>query len=513
MIDKNKQEANNMPIHLSKSKYCFALQCPKMLWLKELKPEAFDGSVMNESVLETGNEVGDLAMGLFGDFTEVPFGDLSEMIALTQELIDCGTKVIAEASFSYDGLFCSVDILKNLGGKDVEIYEVKSSTSVTDIYLHDATYQSYVLSKLGYNVRRICIVHINSRYVRNGELDLQELFQIEDITEKAAELVVNVAGNIDRFTAYMQQTEEPCDKIGLHCFDPYSCGFFGYCTRELPKPNIFDISGARTSTKLKCYDKGLIAFSDLIGTKAVSANQMIQVEHEVNNSAPYINKKAISEFLSQLSYPIYFLDFESFQPAIPLYDHARPYEQIVFQYSLHYIETEGGALLHKEHLAYPGADPRRALAEQLCRDIPKHVCVTAYNMGFEKGRIKGLAELYPDLAEHLMNIHDNIFDLMVPFQKKQYYTRAMQGSYSIKYVLPALFPDDPSLDYHNLEGVHNGIEASDTFKKMAQMSPDELETYRSHLLAYCGLDTYAMVKVWQKLCEVANEESHEKDVL
>ena len=111
----------------------------------------------------------------------------------------------------------------------------------------------------------------------------------------------------------------------------------------------------------------------------------------------------------------------------------------MFQYSLHYIEHEGGELKHTEFLAYPGADPRRASAEQLCRDIPMNVCTTAYNMGFEKGRIRGLAELYPDLAEHLMNIHDHIQDLMIPFQRKYYYTRAMQGSYSIKYVLPRCF--------------------------------------------------------------------------
>lgn len=117
-----------------------------MLWLNKNRPEAFDSSVMNESVLETGNEVGDLAMGLFGDFTEVPFGNLSDMIARTQELIDAGTRIIAEASFSYDGLFCSVDILKNLGDRNVEIYEVKSSTSVTDIYLNDATFQSLALT-------------------------------------------------------------------------------------------------------------------------------------------------------------------------------------------------------------------------------------------------------------------------------------------------------------------------------------------------------------------------------
>ena len=194
-----------------------------------------------------------------------------------------------------------------------------------------------------------------------------------------------------------------------------------------------------------------------------------------------------------LTYPLYFLDFESFQPAVPLYDDSHPYEQIVFQYSLHYITTAGGELKHKEYLAQPGEDPRRGVAEALCRDIPRNVCTLAYNMGFEKGRIKGLTELFPDLADHLMDIHDHIVDLMVPFQKRQYYCRAMQGSYSIKYVLPALFPGDPELDYHSLDGVHNGTEASAAFEKMGEMDPVERQKCRENLLKYCGLDTLAMV--------------------
>ena len=151
----------------------------------------------------------------------------------------------------------------------------------------------------------------------------------------------------------------------------------------------------------------------------------------------------------------------------------------------------------------PNNDPRRELAEKLCQDIPLDVCTLAYNMQFERTRIRELAKLYPDLADHLMNIHDNIHDLMIPFQKKQYYTKAMQGSYSIKYVLPALFPNDPSLDYHNLEGVHNGAEASAAFAAMGKMTPEELTECRANLLKYCGLDTFAMVRVLEKLQEIA----------
>lgn len=491
-----------MSIYLSKSKYCSAVQCPKMLWLKENKPDEFDSSVMNDAILEKGNEVGDLAMGLFGDFTEVPYGNRTEMINLTKKLIDDNVPVITEASFSYDGLFCSVDILKNLGNNQVEMYEVKSSTSIHDIYLDDVSYQCYVLKNLGFDVKKASLVHINRNYVRKGELDLEKLFVINDITDIAFSKQDEIADNISYLENYMSQTNEPDDDIGEHCFSPYDCGFFSYCTKHLPRPNVFDVAGANRSKKFDCYRKGIISFDDLLTCDVFSGHQYKQIEHEVYGQPPFIDEKDIREFMKCLSYPIYFLDFESFQPVIPLFENSRPYDQIVFQYSLHYIETEDGELHHKEFLAYPGCDPRRKLAERLCEDIPKDVCVTAYNMGFEKMCIKGLSELYPDLAEHLMNIHENIKDLMIPFRRKMYYDKAMEGSYSIKYVLPALFPDDPALDYHNLEGVHNGSEASATFSEMAKMDKKTLEEYRGYLLKYCGLDTYAMVKIWEKLKEI-----------
>ena len=168
---------------------------------------------------------------------------------------------------------------------------------------------------------------------------------------------------------------------------------------------------------------------------------------------------------------------------------------------IHYQKKKNGKLYHREYLAKPHEDPRRGLAEQLCRDLPEDVCVLAYNMAFEKARIKEMAGLFPDLAPHLMSIFNNMKDLMIPFQQRAWYNRAMQGSYSIKYVLPALYPDDPELDYHSLEGVHNGHEASDAFKQMHSMDADTLQEYRRYLLKYCELDTYAMVKLLNRLYE------------
>ncbi len=486
-------------MNLSKSKYCEGIQCKKILWLDKHCPEE-RGEPSNQAVLDNGTEVGQLAKTLFGEYIDIDFNEnLQQMIEDTKKAIQENERgVITEASFLYDQNFCSVDLLKK-ENDEYEIYEVKSSTEVKDIYKEDASYQYYVLTSLGYNVKRVCIVHLNSHYVREGDLDLNKLFTIVDITDTARKKQKEIPKKIEEIREYVGQEEEPSQQLGLHCTKPYDCPYFAYCTKELEKPNVFDIRGMKASTKFILYEKGVITFEDLL-QENLNDKYLEQVDFEVNSKEDKIEKEKIQAFLDTLTYPLYFLDFETFQQAIPMYDGVSPYSQIPFQYSLHYLE-EDQELKHKEFLAAPGIDPRRSLAEALVRDIPKDVCTLAYNMSFEKTVIKNLAKRYPDLSSHLMNIHDHIKDLMIPFYNRNYYTRKMQGSYSIKYVLPALFPDDPSLNYHNLEEVHNGSEAMNAYANMGNLTQEEQESLRRNLLKYCGLDTYAMVKIYEKLLE------------
>lgn len=496
---------------LSKSKYAKYCQCPKCLWMSVYKPEEEVIDPNSEARFENGTEVGDLAMGLLGDYIDVTTYkdddrlDLAAMITKTKELMDAGQVNICEASFSYDGNYCAVDILhKTEDGW--AIYEVKSTSfpefngnpAKLDKYLPDVAYQKWVLEKCGVNVTGTFLVCLNSDYVREGELDLQKLFVINDMGELIANEYDKVENGQAAAKKLLQQEEEPTMDIWEGCKKPYDCAFYQYCSRHLPSPSVFDLYRMRFSDKLKYYRQGLVTYDDIKNEKLTPVRR-IQVDSVLANT-PHIESDKIQEFLDTLTYPMYFLDFETMQQVVPEYDGTKVYQQITFQYSLHIIEKEGGELIHKEHLGISGTDPRRALAEQLCQDIPMNVCTLAYNKAFECTRIKELAEWYPDLAEHLLNIKDNIKDLLDPFAAGYYYLPSMGGSFSIKVVLPSLFPNDPALDYHNLEGcVHNGSEAMTIFPQIQFMEPEEQLATRKALLQYCCLDTFAMVKIWEKL--------------
>ena len=488
-------------MNLSKSRYCRGLQCKKMLWLEKNKPDKKE-EINNDSILEQGNMVHEVARYLFGEHINIEYTQsLSEMVKDTYRTIESYKDVIiTEASFTYQNNFCSVDILKK-HNDEYEIYEVKSSTELKDVYINDASYQYYVLTNLGFKVTKCSIVIINNKYVRHGNIELDKLFIKEDITKNVINLQYTVEENINDINKYMDNELEQNKDIDINCFNPYPCPFFKYCSKHLPKDNVFNIQGMRKSSMFNLYHDGIYSYKDLLSSD-INDKYKQQIEYELYDKEDYINKDKIKEFLDTLTYPLYYLDFETYQMPIPLYDDASPYEQIPFQYSLHYIEKENGKLEHSEFLAEAGIDPRRSLAESLVRDIPKDVCTLAYNMSFEKGVIKRLANLYPDLSEHLLNIHDNIKDLMVPFRNRDYYTKNMHGSYSIKYVLPALFPNDKELDYHNLDLIHNGSEAMNSFKNLINLSKEEQEYVRDRLLKYCYLDTYAMVKIHNKLIEV-----------
>lgn len=491
---------------LSKSQFIRGLQCVKSLWLYRNHPELrTPPDEARQAAFDMGTDVGLLARGLFPGGMEIIFesGSSEKKAQETEALIKNGTETIYEATFIFDDIVVMVDILHK--GKDGwEIYEVKNSTGVKDVHLNDLSVQYHVLRGAGLDISRASIVHINNEYVRCGALDVSRLFDIAELTEDVKENQTFVKAELERIKMSLGP-ERPDIAIGPHCKTPYECDFHDVCWADVNElsdadgATIFSLRGHGID-KFDYHRRGIIRLSD-IRLVELNKKQRMQVETHLTGDT-VIDREEIMEFLQTLHYPMYFLDFETFMPVVPLFEGTRPYERIPFQYSIDLIEKEGAEPRHFAFLATPGVDEREKLAEGLVSTIPKDACTVAYNATFEKGVIADLAEKYPFHSEKLMRMRSNIRDLMLPFKHRHYYTKEMKGSYSLKFVLPALVPD---LSYKSLE-IKNAGEAELAYSTLHLVEDkNEVERIQNALHEYCGLDTFAMVRLVEKLKAVLKD--------
>lgn len=483
---------------ISKSSFIKGKQCLKSLYLQKKNPELQDPiSEGQQAIFNIGHSVGELAQQLFPGGVMAAY-DLPEgfmrSINKTKELIEQGSSIIYEAGLMHKITHCFVDILVKKNNK-WSIYEVKSSTSVKEVNIYDAAFQYYVLSNLGLEIEDVSIVYINNQYIRKGDIDVQQLFSIESVFDRIITIQAVVKNLLSKQIEALQKPDKPNIDIGTHCFDPYNCNFMGHCWKDVPDYSVFNISRLRKERKFELYNNGILNTVDIPDEYPLNENQLIQV-HADKTGELIINKQAISEFVDSLKYPLYFLDFETFNPAVPLYDFSKPYQQIVFQYSLHILNKPGGQLQHKEFLAQPTGDPRIPMIEQLINEIGKQGNIIVYNRGFETARLNEIARSFPKYEPAIQNMLTRIVDLMIPFQQKLYYSPEMKGSYSIKNVLPALVP---GFSYDNLE-INNGGNASLAFANLLNETDQQLvDKTRQNLLEYCKLDTLAMVEILKVL--------------
>jgi len=481
--------------YLSKSLFLRGLQCYKSLYLDRRRPELRgEISYAQERLFESGKEVGRYAQRLFPGGIIISFEGIpiSEQTVQTTDEIKKGTLTLYEPAFSYNNIFVKVDILHK-GKKGWEIYEVKSATEIKDFYIDDVAVQYYVLNGAGLPISRAYLVYINNQYVRYGEIEVDKLFIIEDITEQVEERQGFIVEEIKNMRELLKKGNIPPVDIGRHCHDPYDCDFIGFCWQHVPEDSVFELKG-RGTNGYELYKQGMLSLKD-VPDELLSNSQKIHVEGTLEKK-DCINHKAVKEFLNSLWYPLCFLDFETFYISIPPFDGTKPYQQIPYQYSLYCQDNENSELRHYEYLAEAGVDPRKELIEKLLKEIPENACVLVYNKSFEIGVLKSLGGWFPEYKEKIDNIIDNIIDLMSPFQRKDIYFWQMRGSYSIKAALPLLVPE---LSYNNME-IRDGEMAMNAYFTMANsQDPLEVEKLRKALLEYCKLDTFGMVRMIEKM--------------
>lgn len=489
---------------LSKSSYLRGLQCKKSLWLYKHQFDLKDAlTPQQEAIFSQGTKVGLLAQDLFPlgwDAGTKHYWEIEKGLVNTQLLIEQGASIIYEAAFMFDGLYAAMDILvKDEDGW--KAYEVKSSTSISATHIQDAAIQYYILKNSGLDLTDISIVHINNQYVKKGDLDLEKLFKTNSVLDKIQDSLDEIPDQVLQFKKLLQHKTRPTMELGEQCFKPYDCDFKGCCWKHIPAYSVFDISRLRAPKKFDLYNQGVLTFDQIdLKTHSFNAAQTLQITSELSGKT-HIDKPKIRKFIKELHYPLYYLDFETLAPAIPLYDDSRPYQQLVFQYSLHVQKEEGGDLTHHEYLAEAdrAIDPRKGFVEQLIEECGENGDILVYNISFERGKLEDAVKQFPQYAGRLKNLISRLKDLMTPFQQQWYYTPAMKGSYSIKYVLPALVPE---LSYDDLE-IKEGSTASLTFYQMlVKEYKGNKEKARNALLEYCKLDTLAMVRVLERLYQV-----------
>lgn len=487
---------------LSKSSYIRGRQCPKALWLYKHQRELMSPvDTAKQAVFDTGILVGLLAQQLFPKGVdckpESPL-DFGPSISATREAIANGANVIYEAAFLHEDVLAALDILVR-DDNGWKAYEVKSSSTVKEYQVHDAALQAHVIEGSGIQLADISIVHMNNSYVRRGGLDIQKLFTITSVKQGVELERASVPVRIAELKNVLPLTEAPAIDIGPQCNSPFACDFTHHCWAHLPTDGtVLELANAR-GRDWELYRRGIVLMKDVPSNEPLSAAQRVQVDGW-RHGRGVVDQQALKGWIADLRYPLYHFDFETFMPAVPLFDGSRPFQQIPFQYSVHVQQGAGAEPAHLEFLGDGTGDPREALVRQLLQDLGTEGHILTYHASFERRRLQELATDLPHHAAALNALLSRVIDLETPFKRGWYYVPAMNGRTSIKVVLPTLVP---TLNYKDL-GVQEGGTASLLYGQLCSgQFAGDVSQLRTDLLAYCRMDTLAMVRILEVLRSVS----------
>ena len=460
---------------LSKSKYLLGIQCPKLFWNAIHQPETLpETSVSKQEIFDQGHFVGQFAKKMFPEGIDIPEDDFIGNLKRSKDVLKLG-KPCFEVALCADVLYSRADILvPNNDGWD--IIEVKSGTSVKDINVEDVAFQKYVYEKCGISIKNCYLMYVNNKFIKNGEIDVHEFFIKEDITERVEELMPTVPEKVEGMLKLMRTNIQPNTKIGLQCTEPYGCDLTDVCWDFLPEGSVFELYYIRKKNAFELLDQGIAKMGELPPSFKITNKQKIQLKRTL-----HVEKEKIKGFLEGLQEPYYYMDFESFQTAIPLFDGGWPYQQVVFQYSVH---------VNDEHHEFLGKrlDCQKEFYDNLKNALGNQGSIIVFNKGFEIGRLKELGTMFDDM-EWVDSVVARIVDLRDVFFNFWYYNPLQKGSCSLKKVLPTV----TGKDYSEL-AIQDGKLAGVSFLKGYSN-----EKVRADLLKYCGLDTEGMVWILGEL--------------
>jgi hypothetical protein len=448
-------------MQLSKSDYMLFLKHPAWLWLKKHDkhklPPIDEGT---QAMFDAGHKFEAYAEAIFENGLTLGFNDFNEYNSLTertQRALNDGATTIFQSRFVWGEYNCLPDIVDIVGDKEVDLYEIKSSTKVKDEHLYDLAFQRAVIEANGLKIRKIFVIYVNNEYVRHGDVVPTELTKMDDVTLAVHNLTAFTESNMPLALDAMKSD-------------------------TMPDPNPIFLS------KLGNKKEWQVIYDSITGAE----------KPDYSNTQPTYQKHEIDVFLNELEYPLYFLDYETMSAVVPYFDGHRPYQQVPSQYSLHILDSPVAELRQKEYQHRENTDPSLPIAQHLVDDIGTSGSIITWNAGFEKSCNVTLGKLNPEFADAMEAINERIVDLMIPFKPKNgwYSDPRFEGSASIKYVLPVVVP---ALSYKELDIQNGGSAQTLWMQAVLDGTREDKEKILDDLIKYCGLDTLAMVEIYNVL--------------
>jgi predicted RecB family nuclease len=483
---------------ISKSKFVAGCQCLKRLYFQVHQPElAAQPDASAHAIMEQGGKVGMLARQLFpGGVEVVSDGGLDQAIRATRELVaNREVPAIFEGVFEHDGVMVRVDVLHRRRDGRWRLVEVKSSTSVKDHHVDDVAIQARVLSRCGLDVGSCCLAHVNRNYVfQGGMVDPWCFFRIRNVTRQVARLQPKLTFQLRAAFTVLSMPEAPDTAPGKRCTSPVICEFYDRCNPPLPDDHIGYLPRLHASAEEALEELGVESIHDIPDDFPLSERQRLACT-SVQTGEPWFNPE-LGVALESLRYPLYFMDFESVNPAVPRFSGMRPYDQLPFQFSVHVLREPRVEPEHHEFLATDASDPRHDFTATLCSVLGDSGSIAVYNAQFEAQRLSELAAYRPEFAERIAQIQSRLWDLL-PVVRNNVYHPKFAGSYSLKDVLPALVPE---MTYEGMQ-VKDGQAAGLAWEALVRggLDQSEREKTRKVLLDYCGQDTLALVRLVDRL--------------
>jgi predicted RecB family nuclease len=484
-------------VKLSKLKFVAGCQCLKRLYFQVHQPElAAEPDDASEAVIEQGREVGLLARKLFPGGIEVCSTGLDQAIRTTRELVaNPEVPAIFEGVFEHDGVLVRVDVLQRRKENHWRLVEVKSASDLKNHYVQDVAIQSYVLSRSGLKLATVWLAHINRAYVLTGTtVDPRQLFSFRNLTQRAQNLQPELILRLRSQFNVLAMPEAPDVPPGPHCLNPVVCEFFDHCNTPKPHDHIGYLPRLGASAMRKLEEMGVQSIKDVPADFELSDIQR-RACAAIQTGQPWFSADLRKQF-EALKYPLYFMDFESVNPAIPRFRGMHPYDHLPFQWSVHLQRQPGSTPEHFEFLAMDSSDPRTVFIAFLCEALGEHGSIIVYNEQFESQRLWELASWLPEYTQRIRDIQCRLWDLL-PVVRNHVYHPALRGSFSLKAALPALVPE---MTYEGME-VPNGQAAGIAWESLIRgdSSESERQAKRRALLDYCGQDTLALVRLLEAL--------------